>query len=99
MILADGGTRGWHPPARRDEFATIGYVAHDRRLVVRKYAGHRRQIAYVLVRDSGGSYTNGVSSLTDKVFRQTLSVCSCCFCPEAATDVDAGCRRLKFDCS
>jgi len=48
-----------HAPPRRGEFAALGSVAHDRRRVVWKHTGHRRQIADISVddakqRDDGG---------------------------------------------
>jgi hypothetical protein len=51
--------RRWHAPPRRGEFAAINPVAHDRRLVVREDARHRRKVADVSVdhpeqRDDGG---------------------------------------------
>jgi hypothetical protein len=44
--------RRQHPPARRDELATFGSVAHDRRFVIGKNPRHRRQIANVSVHDA-----------------------------------------------
>ena len=42
-------------PPRHREFAALGSVAHDRRLVVRKHAGHRRQVADVPVHHSNSA--------------------------------------------
>jgi uncharacterized protein (DUF2235 family) len=56
--LHEGVLRGWHAPPRRDEFAALGSAANDRRLVVRKHARRRRQVADVAV-DHAEKRTNG----------------------------------------
>ena len=42
-------TQGSYAPPRPGEFATLDSGAHDRRLVVRKHARHRREVADVPV--------------------------------------------------
>jgi hypothetical protein len=54
-----GVLRRWHAPARGRKLAAVCAGTHDRRLVVRKHAGHRREIADVPIddpkqRDDGG---------------------------------------------
>ena len=41
--------RRWHSPAHHHNLTLTGCVAHDRRWIVREYAGHRRQISDILV--------------------------------------------------
>jgi hypothetical protein len=41
--------RRWHSPAHHHNLTLTGCVAHDRRWIIREYAGHGRQISDILV--------------------------------------------------
>src|ERR1700737_5395743 len=41
--------RRWHSPAHHHNLRLTGSVAHDRRWIIREYAGHGRQISDILV--------------------------------------------------